>query len=207
MKNILGALILMLSTSAFADMSVNMNYTNDYIWRGVSQGDGNAFQFGVEYDRDILSGNLVVGAWTSEVDFDGTERESNYYAGFQMPVVADHIEVGFGYVERKFDNEAYDHEEAFASISFLDVGLSMMYAKTQAEFGDEFAQAQWTLPYVDQWVDVSVIYNYFEKNEDQVLFGLSKEFDNGMGLHLLTGDDYITDENFTSVSLSYNYKF
>jgi hypothetical protein len=110
-------------------------------------------------------------------------------------------------MNRQFDNSAYDHDEAFATLSFLDAGLSMMYAKTSAEFGDEFASATWTLPYVDRWVDVNIIYNYFESDETQLLYGLSREFNNGMGLHLLTGEDYLTEENFTSVSLSYNYTF
>ena len=218
MRNIfLIALMIMLSGTALAEeqerqrdfgsVSVNMNYTNDYVWRGVSQGDQNALQFGLEWDRDILAGNMVVGAWTSEVDFDGTEREANYYAGYTIPLWADHIDIGFGYVSRQFDNSTYNHDEAFASISFLDAGLSMMYAKTEAEFGDEFAKATWTIPYIDRWVDVNIIYNYFEKNETQLLYGLSKEFNNGMGLHLLTGEDYMTEENFTSVGLSYNYTF
>ena len=178
-----------------ADFSGSATLTNDYIWRGVSQGDGNAIQIGAEYETDF---GAYAGVWASNVDFDEVTRETDYYAGISFPVWADHLNADVGYIDYRYDESGYDFEEWYSSVEFLDVGLELFYAQTTGENADEFANATWTIPFID-FVDVGVIYNYFEEDESQILYSLSKEFDR-ITVSLLSGEDFITKEDFVSVS-------
>jgi len=196
MKKLL--LLISLTVSSFyataIDFSGSATLTNDYIWRGMSQGDGNAIQVGGE----VESHGAYVGVWTSNVDFDDTNRETDYYAGYSFPVWADHINADFGYIEYDYDNNVYDFEEFYGSVELVDIGLELFYAQTTGEDSDNFANATWTVPFID-FVDVGVIYNYFEEDESQVLYSLSKDFDK-YSLSLVGGEDFLTKEDFISVS-------
>jgi uncharacterized protein (TIGR02001 family) len=204
MKNILSAFLIMLSTSAFAGWNASLAYTNDYVMRGMSQGDSPATQLGVSYSHDLLAGSVYAGAWTSEVEFGDNTRETDYYVGFSMPLIADYVEVDFSFVDYRYDNSSSDYEEVIGTVSFPFMNLDMTYARVQDDINDEFANATWTLPYIDQWVEVAVIYNYFQQNDDQVMFSVGKTFESGIGLYTLTGEDYLTGERFNAVSFSYS---
>lgn len=61
-------------------LSYNIELTNNYVWRGVSQnGDGGALQGGVDYKKGIF----YAGAWGSNVDFgpDTANTELDLYMG------------------------------------------------------------------------------------------------------------------------------
>ncbi len=196
MKKLL--LLIGLTVSSFyataIDYSGSATLTNDYIWRGMSQGQGNAIQVGGE----VESHGAYLGVWTSNVDFDDTNRETDYYAGYSFPLWADHISADFGYIEYDYDNSVYDFEEFYGSVELVDIGLELFYAQTTGEAADDFANATWTVPFID-FVDVGVIYNYFEEDESQVLYSLSRDFDK-YTLSLVGGEDFATKEDFISVS-------
>ena len=62
MKNILLGL-LVLSTSAFADVNGSIGYSSDYMWRGATQSAGaSSLNAGIELD----SNGFFVGAWVGE---------------------------------------------------------------------------------------------------------------------------------------------
>lgn len=197
MKKIL-LIIGLVSASLYAtaiDFSGSATLTNDYIWRGVSQGQGNALQVGGE----VESHGAYLGVWTSNVDFDDTSRETDYYGGYSFPIWTDHINADFGYIEFDYDNNASNFEEFYGSVELVDIGLELFYAQTTGEGADNFASAEWTIPFID-FVDVGVIYNYFEEDETQILYSLSRDFDR-YSLSLLGGEDFVTKESFISVSV------
>jgi uncharacterized protein (TIGR02001 family) len=58
------------SVSAMADISGNVAYVSDYVWRGVSQtANQPTVQGGFDYSKDELS----IGTWASGLDVGGTE--------------------------------------------------------------------------------------------------------------------------------------
>ncbi|MCP4043220.1 MAG: hypothetical protein GY731_14895 [Gammaproteobacteria bacterium] len=64
---------------ANADISANVGFVTDYLFRGISQTDNSpAIQGGFDYNHDS---GFYVGIWGSSIDFaDGLEAD--YYAGF-----------------------------------------------------------------------------------------------------------------------------
>lgn len=92
MKKVLLAAAVALSAltagAALAEgsLSYNISATNNYVWRGVSQSEKEpAVQGGIDY----ANGNFYVGAWGSNVSFEGDEETSlevDVYAGIK-PVV------------------------------------------------------------------------------------------------------------------------
>jgi uncharacterized protein (TIGR02001 family) len=86
MKALLLASAALLAVPAAAsaqevETSFNVGVTSDYVWRGVSQSDGNpALQAGF----DLSSGIFYAGTWASNVDFGGdAEIEWDLYAGIK----------------------------------------------------------------------------------------------------------------------------
>jgi hypothetical protein len=80
-----------LPAAAATDLSAYLVLTTDYVWRGVTQSDGDpAAQLGAE----VTFGNGIhVGLWGSTVDIDnGANRQRDteviYYAGYEELVVS-----------------------------------------------------------------------------------------------------------------------
>ena len=59
MKNIL-ITIFLLSSSLQAGFSANVAFTNDYIWRGMTQSNGTAIQGGFDYESES---GFYAGIW------------------------------------------------------------------------------------------------------------------------------------------------
>lgn len=64
------------------EVSGNVSIATDYMWRGVSQTNGD---FAVSGGFDLAAGNFYIGTWGSNVDFgDSTDTnlELDFYGGF-----------------------------------------------------------------------------------------------------------------------------
>jgi len=200
MKNLFLVLCAVASLGASADFSGQATITNDYIWRGISQGDGSALQVGVDYNHNS---GFYAGAWTSDVNFGDAERELDFYAGYSYPLIENHVNIDVGYIDYKYDESSYDFEEVYGEIEFVDVGLTLFYAQTQDEIEDEFASATLNVPFID-FVEIDIIYNYFEEDEETTLVSISKDLGNGFSFSVLTGEDFITKEDFVATSITYS---
>jgi uncharacterized protein (TIGR02001 family) len=97
------ASLAMGATAARADdapsVSFNLGASSDYVFRGVSQTDGDPQVFG---GADLTSGIFYAGVWASNVDFgDDTKAEVDGYFGVKPtagPVSLDIGAVYYGYV-------------------------------------------------------------------------------------------------------------
>lgn len=116
--------LLALSGAASAEdrqfgWSVNVGGTSDYIFRGVSQTDGDpAFQAGVDFTYGIL----YAGIWGSNTDdaFTNSSAEIDFYAGVKPvlgPVTFDFGILYYYYPGDDFDVADYVEGKAGASIS------------------------------------------------------------------------------------------
>ena len=109
---------LLVSQQVAAEVSANIGFTSNYLWRGVSQtADDAAVQGGVDYSHDS---GFYAGTWVSNVDFgDGTSYEMDLYAGF-----AGEFGDGFGY---DVGYLYYGYPDSPGSISFGELYGSLSW--------------------------------------------------------------------------------
>ena len=85
---------LCVGSAAWADFAATTNFTNNYVWRGLTQTDNNpALQGSIQYNHES---GLYAGLWGSNVDFldvdgDTATLEVDEYVGFNHA-----FENGFG---------------------------------------------------------------------------------------------------------------
>jgi len=114
-----------ISTQAEAvdGLSANVSVANSYIWRGISQSDGEAaVSGGLDYAADS---GFYVGTWTSNVDFgDETNYELDFYMGFGGEL-GNGFTYGAGYIYYAYPDAGYngidadyDFSEVFGSLGY-----------------------------------------------------------------------------------------
>lgn len=79
LKYLVAAAATLASTQAFAELTGNVSAVSEYMFRGISQGEGPAVQGGVDYKHDS---GLYVGAWGSNVDWGAGDTEVDLYGGY-----------------------------------------------------------------------------------------------------------------------------
>jgi uncharacterized protein (TIGR02001 family) len=98
-------------------ITFNLGANNDYVFRGISQSDGDPSVFG---GVDASFGDLYAGVWASNVDFgNGTDAEIAAYSGIRPklgPVTVDLGAIYYGYVGAP-RNSDQDYWEGKAAIS------------------------------------------------------------------------------------------
>ncbi|MNE16593.1 putative bacterial protein [compost metagenome] len=121
------------------DVSMNATLTSDYMFRGISQTQGNgAIQGGLDVAHDS---GLYVGTWASNVDFgdsvDGNV-EFDYYFGFGNNITED-ISYDLGWIKYDYPgNSALNFSEYYGSLTAYGF-------KVGAAYSDDFADDNTTL--------------------------------------------------------------
>ena len=88
MKKLL-LLMTIISLPSYSEVSANVSFTSDYIWRGMTQSDGPAIQGGFDYASE---GGFYAGIWGSNVNFnDGAGSELDYYFGYGFEIKTNDI--------------------------------------------------------------------------------------------------------------------
>ena len=194
MKNIFTAFLLMLSTSTFAvDFTGNLSYTNDYLWRGMSQGNGPAWQTGIDVKQNF--GNYQV------------------YAGAVIPIM-ENLYFDMGYVDYDFNDEQSDFSEwkigGWYDLSWGGQLLGYLYQTDveSYETKDETATLTYlhptSLPIINN-VKFKIEYTYFQQNETMVMLGMMKELGNGFNFSVMAGEDMMTKGKLVSGKLTFNF--
>jgi uncharacterized protein (TIGR02001 family) len=204
MKNIFAAFLLMLSTTAFADFSGSATITNDYVWRGMTQGAENALQVGIDYNDDK---GFYIGAWTSDVDFGGeVDREVDLYAGWSGALVDGVLDVTVGYIKYDYQGDAFDFEEYL--VGFSSNGFTVNYYDT-LDSDVYTVEAIYAVPFITV-VDVELIgyeiggegTEVFGKFQDSVGLRLTKELNDKFSVGFNVGQDLVADSNYYAFSVS-----
>ena len=91
---LIGLALVFVSTFANAiSVSGNAAIQTDYIWRGMTQNDGET-SVNVGLDAD-LGGGFYVGTWAATVDFNnGNTLEHDYYAGYTFDIGGIGVDIG-----------------------------------------------------------------------------------------------------------------
>ena len=214
MKNIFTAFLLMLSTSTFAvDFTGNLSYTNDYLWIGMSQGNGPAWQTGIDVKQNFGNYQVYAGAWTSEVEFGENNREVDVYAGAVIPIM-ENLYFDMGYVDYDFNDEQSDFSEwkigGWYDLSWGGQLLGYLYQTDveSYETKDETATLTYlhptSLPIINN-VKFKIEYTYFQQNETMVMLGMMKELGNGFNFSVMAGEDMMTKGKLVSGKLTFNF--
>jgi uncharacterized protein (TIGR02001 family) len=82
-------------------IAFNLGLASDYIFRGVTQSDGDPVVFG---GADVTAGKFYAGVWASSLDYlDSTDAEIDYYFGVKPtfgPISADFAAIYYTYVDQ-----------------------------------------------------------------------------------------------------------
>ena len=137
-KIALTSMFLILSSYASAvEISSNVGLSSDYIWRGMTQTNGDiSVNGGFDLSTDM---GFYIGTWASNADMVTTDAndkvtakasmELDIYLGFSGEM-AENMTYDIGYISVIYPgNDALDFEEAY--VGFNIYGLSILYSDGQ----------------------------------------------------------------------------
>lgn len=181
----LSAIILapfLTATSAYAveGLSANAGITNNYLWRGLEQTNGDAaISGGIDY---TTNSGFYLGTWVSNASWaPGMTYELDLYGGYTQELENFSYDVGFIYYAYLDSDADSDFNEIYASISVsvFTVGYSVLTSADGMDFADD------SYLYVDADFDLGN--------------------DLGLNLHLGTAtDDFYAGESFVEYGASIN---
>lgn len=164
-KNVLAVVVLStLTTTAHAGFEAGAD--SDYLFRGVSQTDGDLSAW-AGYSHSFGDSGFMAGAWVGQVDFaDGSDLETDLYAGWSNG------DWTVGYIDYSYNGDAdLDGSEFFISKEIM--GVSVDYYLGQDDYTDYLE-----LGYSLMGFDVS--YGMWDEVGDNL--SIKKSFDLPMGL-------------------------
>lgn len=133
------------------DVSMNVGLTSDYMFRGISQTQGNgAIQGGLDVAHES---GLYVGTWASNVDFgdsvDGNV-EFDYFLGFTNDI-GENLSYDLGWIKYDYPgNSSLNYSEYYGSFTAYGFKLGAAYSD---DFADDnttlysYVGYSYTLPY------------------------------------------------------------
>lgn len=135
---LIGLALVFVSTFANAiSVSGNAAIQTDYIWRGMTQNDGqNSVNVGLDVD---FENGFYVGTWGAAVDVGESTLELDYYGGYTFEMGG--IGVNIGAIQVKYDqNNTSDFSENYIALS-LPMNVGLHYSEGD-ELGD-YAEISW----------------------------------------------------------------
>lgn len=230
---LLGGSVLV-STPAMAELTGNAGVMSEYLFRGLTQGDGASVYGGIDYSHES---GFYAGTWAAtindfatgssgEVGLGGAGAEMDFYAGFGGEVDALSYDLGVIYYwyseEDEVDDpdESYNTVELYGSLGFSYFTLSTYYAPDSYFGVDDSAYGVYgsaSFPLNDVLaLDAAVGYNAGDGNEGLIgtgedsymeyNLGLSASLDNGFGF----GFGFVTtdiDDDDPKIVVDASYSF
>ena len=194
MKKLL-LLLTMISLPSYSDVSANVSFASDYIWRGMTQSDGPAIQGGFDFAAES---GFYAGLWGSNVNFnDGAGSELDYYFGYGFSVGDLGIDIGYVAFDYPKNQTGLDFEEIVLGFSLGNFGLT--HALGQDDFTDYTEISYGMGP-------VSVAYGTYDDMSDNITisYGFScGAYDCGITAYDMTDEGYSgVDEDGIYFSIS-----
>jgi uncharacterized protein (TIGR02001 family) len=108
------------SNVAVAELSGNVGFTSNYIWRGVTQGsDDSAISGGLDYAHES---GIYAGTWVSSLG-GGDQYEQDLYAGYGFEAGPVGLDVGYIMYMYPVGDVESDFDELYVSASYEMVSL------------------------------------------------------------------------------------
>ncbi|MFP3872868.1 MAG: TorF family putative porin [Thiohalophilus sp.] len=125
------------SNVAVAELSGNVGFTSNYIWRGVTQGaDDSAISGGIDYAHES---GLYAGIWVSSLG-GGSQYEQDLYAGYGFDAGPVGMDVGYIQYMYPVGDVDLDFAELYVSASYemFTAGAAMTMDKEgSTEYEDD----------------------------------------------------------------------
>jgi len=160
------AVLLLAGMPTMATAGISAGADSDYLFRGVSQTDGDLSAW-AGYSHSFGDSGFMAGAWVGQVDFaDGSDLETDLYAGWSNG------DWTVGYIDYSYNGDAdLDGSEFFISKEVM--GVAVDYYIGQDDYTDYLE-----LGYSLMGFDVS--YGMWDEVGDNL--SIKKSFDLPMGL-------------------------
>ena len=167
-------MFLILSSYASAvEISGNVGLSSDYIWRGMTQTDGDA---AINGGFDLATDNgFYFGTWSSNAGGAGANysMELDVYLGFSGEMGNENMSYDIGYISVIYPgDDSSDFEEAY--IGFNIYGLSILYSSGQ-DSSPDYSEIGYSVDAGPGSFGVS--YGEYEDTGDNTLIG----YDWGIG--------------------------
>lgn len=203
----LTTLTMLSNHSAIAsELSANVGFTNNYIWRGMQQTNGDAaISGGIDYMTDS---GFYIGTWTSNASWaEDMTYELDVYGGYSAKINKE-LSYDVGYIYYAYPDEKTgdaDFSEIYGSINYhgLNLGLAVLIDGEGASFGDTtYLSADYHFS-VGNDADLGLhfgSYNGDWLDDDLINYGVSLNKD-GFSLTFSTND---APDNDLKVTVSYS---
>ena len=182
-------------TANAAEVTSQIGYGSDYIWRGESQNAGQwALSGGVEVNYE---NGIQMGIWGSEVDY-GNDANFEYdlYGGYGFKVWKD-LNMHVGYIQYNFDGDTIDTlREWTVGASYKD--FSAAYFQDIYDANNNFAKYEYKLP--SEMINVSL---WYIDPKDMYGANISTNI-NDINVSWVVGSDEIGDI-LSEVNFTYNF--
>lgn len=193
------------SAASLEGFSSNVGVTSDYLWRGVSQTDGNpAVSGGLDY---AATNGLYIGTWVSNVDFgDDSSYELDGYFGFSGEVSS--VSYDAGYIYYAYPNgEDLDFGELYGSVSlsYFTLGLALLVHADGADFADNnYYYAEAAFPVADDLELGAHVGTYtFDAGEDYIDYNIYADY---KGVNFMLSKTDLDNDDMKAV-VSYAWSF
>ena len=164
-KIALTSIFLVISSYASATtISANVALSSDYIWRGITQTNGDMALSG---GFDLEAGNgFYFGTWASNANVGAASLELDLYLGFAGEM-AENMTYDIGYISVIYPgNDAADFEEAYIAFNFY--GLNILYSDGQNN-GPSYSEIAYSVDVGPGAFNIS--YGEYENTGDNTLVG------------------------------------
>ena len=170
-KIALTSMFLILSSYASAvEISSNVGLSSDYIWRGMTQTEGDiAVNGGFDLSTDM---GFYIGTWASNAKYGTATMELDIYLGFSGEM-AENMTYDVGYISVIYPGyDDGDFEEAY--VAFNIYGLNILYSDGQ-DNGPSYSEIGYSVDAGPGSFNIS--YGDYEDTGDNTLIG----YDWGVG--------------------------
>ncbi|MTI62936.1 TorF family putative porin [Methylophaga sp.] len=116
--------------------SASVAFSSEYIWRGISQTDGDpAISGSLDYAH---SSGFYAGVWGSNVDYgDDASAEFDAYLGYGGEFGESGIGYDVGFLRYMFPGEDYNFNEVYGSLSYSIFTLGVAYSSDTLGSGED----------------------------------------------------------------------
>tara|TARA_B100001094_G_C18185064_1_gene803248 strand:- start:3128 stop:3733 length:606 start_codon:yes stop_codon:yes gene_type:complete len=201
MKTKLLAILLSLMTlPAFAGLSGGVDYSSDYIWRGVSQTNGGA---AVSGHLEVEKNGLYGGVWASQVDFGGDDSiEYDFYGGVAL-AVSNSIALDLGVIQYNYDGSSDSYEELYILANVGHFGVS--YYVDMDDSDKDFVAVDMDLGFIKA-LDVNLEYGRHYDDTDYKQLTISKDWMGAkVGLQVLDGARHGTFMDHAALTIGWSF--
>ena len=177
-KFTLASIILSLSIAAASgQVSGNVAIQSDYVWRGLTQNEGDiSFQGGFDFEDES---GFYAGVWGANVNFGGASTEGDLYVGFGNEIEG--FEYDVGVIEYTYHGSSVASDNNFTEfyVSGGYAGWGLSYA-----FGDEFGDnVEVSYGFDLEGFSIGAAYGDYEDSHEYWTLGVSGEIE-GIGWDL-----------------------